>query len=259
MKRLNFDILDKNHDVTAYERHYTSSLLSTRQRRNSSPAISTSWPQPWSRDQASAYDWRNTPSELCDFHSQSQGRCWYVRTALETLSTQIGGGWSASRAKENYWTLLESEFDSGSTSHLSVYLTAWSQQLYRDDKCTKKLLLYSVCILPVNYKRIMNRHARRIYPSTHVLTTVDTELAGETFGLRRRRSVLLNTFTLLVQTGFCGCTADSGGTTGFWWCICRILWVHLGRNGWRSGCTMQKHRHTGACCGENEVTKMCIW
>ena len=121
--------------------------------------------------QASAYDWRNTPSELCDFHSQSQGRCWYVRTALETLSTQIGGEWSASRTKENYWTLLESEFDSGSTSHLFVYLTprdltAWSQQ-YRDDKCTKQL--YSVWILPLNYKRIMNRHARRIDPSTHVL------------------------------------------------------------------------------------------
>ena len=46
MKRPNFDILDENHDVTAYERHYTSSLLSTRQRRNSSPVISTSWPQP---------------------------------------------------------------------------------------------------------------------------------------------------------------------------------------------------------------------
>ena len=118
MKRPNFDILDENHDVTAYERHYTSSLLSTRQRKNSTPAISTSWPQPWSRGQASAYDWRNTPSELFDFRSQSQGRCWYVRTALETLSAQIGGEWSASRAKENYWTLLESEFDSGSTSHL---------------------------------------------------------------------------------------------------------------------------------------------
>ena len=39
MKRVNFDILDENHDVTAYERHYTSSLLSTCQRRNSSPAI----------------------------------------------------------------------------------------------------------------------------------------------------------------------------------------------------------------------------
>ena len=123
MKRLNFDILDENHDVTAYERHYTSSLLSTRQRRNSSPAISTlilaSAVITWSGiGQASAYDWRNTPSELCDFHSQSQGRCWHVRTALETLSTQIGGEWSASRAKENYWTLLESEFDSGFTSHL---------------------------------------------------------------------------------------------------------------------------------------------
>ena len=68
-------------------------------RRNSFPAISTSWPQPWSRGEASAYNWRNTPSELCDFHSQSQGRCWYFRTALETLSTQIGGEWSASHAK----------------------------------------------------------------------------------------------------------------------------------------------------------------
>ena len=46
-------------------------------------------------------------------------------------------------------------------------LTAWSQQ-YRDDKYTKQL--YSVWILPVNYKRIMNRHACRIDPSTHVLT-----------------------------------------------------------------------------------------
>ena len=139
------------------------SLLSTCQRRNSSPAISTSWPRPWSRDQASVKHPRMTggtpPPNCLTFHSQSQGRCWYVR---ETLCTQIGGEWSASRAKENYWTLLESEFDSGSTSHLSVYLTprdltAWSQQLYRDDKCTKQL--YSVWILPVNYKRIMNRHA----------------------------------------------------------------------------------------------------
>ena len=81
--------------------------------------------------QASAYDWRNTPSELCDFHSQSQGRCWYVRTALETLCTQIGGEWSASRAKENYWTLLESEFDSGSTSHLSVN---WHPGIWQHDR-----------------------------------------------------------------------------------------------------------------------------
>ena len=91
MKRLNFDILDENHDVTAYERHYTSSLLSTCQRRNSSPAISISWPQLWSRGQGSAYNWRNTPSELFDFHSQSQGVCWYFRMALQTLATQIRG------------------------------------------------------------------------------------------------------------------------------------------------------------------------
>ena len=40
-------------------------------------------------------------------------------------------------------------------------------------------------------------------------------------------------------------SVDSVGTTGFWWCICRTLLVHLGRNGWRSGCTMQKHHYTG--------------
>ena len=117
--------------------------------------------------QASAYNWRNTPSELCDFHSQSQGRCWYVRTALETLSTQIGGEWSASRAIENYWTLLNLTVDLRRIYLTPRDLTAWSQQ-YRADKCTKQL--YSVWILPVNYKRIMNRHARRIDPSTHVLT-----------------------------------------------------------------------------------------
>ena len=73
------------------------------------------------------------------------------------------GEWSASRA------LLESEFDSGSRSHLfdTRDLTAWSQQ-YRDDKCTKQL--YSVWIFPVNYKGIMNRHAHRIDQSTYVLT-----------------------------------------------------------------------------------------
>ena len=92
--------------------------------------------------------------------------CWYFRTALETLSTQIGGEWSASRAKRDYWTFWESEFDSGSTSLLRMYLTtrdltSWSQP-YRDDKCTKQL--YSVWILPVKYKRILNRHAHRIDP-----------------------------------------------------------------------------------------------
>ena len=63
------------------------SLLSTCQRRNSSPAISTSWPRPWSRDQASVRHRRMTggtpPPKLFDFHSQSQGRCWYFRTTLE--------------------------------------------------------------------------------------------------------------------------------------------------------------------------------
>ena len=168
MKRPNFDILDENHDVTAYERHYTSSLLSTRQRRNSSPVISTSWPQnviTWSGiGQAPAYDWRNTPSELFDFHSQSQGRCWYVRTALETLSTQIGGEWSASRAKENYWTLLESEFDSGSTSHLfdtpdfdSMIATISWRQMHKTINFASQL--------QTNHEQM-----RRIDPSTHVLT-----------------------------------------------------------------------------------------
>ena len=75
MKRPNFDILDANHDVTAYERHYTSSLLSTRQRRNSSPVISTSWPQPWSRGQASVRHPRMTggtppPNCLTSIHNR---------------------------------------------------------------------------------------------------------------------------------------------------------------------------------------------
>ena len=138
MKRPNFDILDENHDVTAYERHYTSSLLSTAQlasveihlRPFPHHLIMASTVITWSGiGQASAYDWRNTPSELFDFHSQSQGRCWFVRTALETLSAQIEGEWSASRAKENYWTLLESEFDSGSTSGFDSMIAtiSWRQ------------------------------------------------------------------------------------------------------------------------------------
>ena len=93
-------------------------ILLSCQRKHSSPAISTSWPQSWSPGQASAYNWRNTPSEWCDFHSQPQGMCWYFRTAVETLSTQIGGEWSASGANRDYWTFWESEFDSGSTSNV---------------------------------------------------------------------------------------------------------------------------------------------
>ena len=77
-------------------------------------------------------------------------------------------------AKRDYWTFWESEFDSGSTRmYLTTRdLTSWSQP-YRDNKCTKQL--YSVWILPVNYKWIMNRHARRIDPR------VD-KLASETHG-----------------------------------------------------------------------------
>ena len=47
-------------------------------------------------------------------------------------------------------------------------LTSWSQP-YHDDKGTKQL--YSVWILPVNYKRIMNRHARRIDPRVDKLAS----------------------------------------------------------------------------------------
>ena len=163
MKRLNFDILGENHDVTAYERHYTSSLLSTCHRRNSSPAISTSWPQPWSRGQASAYNWRNTPSELRDFHSQSQGRWWYFRTALETLSMQIGGEWSASHPKEIIgpfgvriwqWIYVEIIWQPGIWHHDRNHIVTTNAQ--------NNYILFE--ILPVNYKRIMNRHARRVDP-----------------------------------------------------------------------------------------------
>ena len=145
MKRLNFDILDENHDVTGYERCYTTSLPSTCQRRNSSQAISTSWPQPWSRGQASAYNWRNTPSEMCDFHSQSQGMCWYIRMALETLAAQIRGMMIRLLREREYWTF-------------------WT--------------LYSVWNLPVNYKLIINRHARRSDPNNHVLTANEARLAA---------------------------------------------------------------------------------
>ena len=39
----------------------------------------------------------------------------------------------------------------------------------------------------------------------------------------------------VIRTGFCGCTADFGGTTGFCWYIRRILLVHLTQNGTQSG------------------------
>ena len=141
--------------------------------------------------QASAYDWRNTPSELRDFYSQSQGRWWYVRTALETLSTQIGGEWSASLAKENYWTLLESEFDSGSTSHLfdtpgfdSMIATILWRQMHK------------TIIFCMNFARqLQTNHEQTCTQNRPKHPRVDSLLAR--LGLRRRRSVLLNPFLTL--------------------------------------------------------------
>ena len=141
--------------------------------------------------QASAYDWQNTPSELCDFYSQSQGRWWYVRTALETLSMQIGGEWSASRAKENYWTLLKSEFDSGSTSHLfdtpgfdsMIATISWRQ-------------MHKTIIFCMNFARqLQTNHEQTCTQNRPKHPRVDSLLAR--LGLRRRRSVLLNPFLTL--------------------------------------------------------------
>ena len=156
-----------NHSVCS--KKYSSAVVGGPRR---SSALFSMTPQPWSRGQTSAYNWRNTPSELYDFHSQSQGRCWYFRTALETLSTQIGGECSSLPREKRLFDLL------GVRIWQWIYvecilttrdLTSWSQP-YRDDKCTKQL--YSVWILPVNYKRIMNRHARRIDPRVDLLTTL---------------------------------------------------------------------------------------
>ena len=90
----------------------------------------------------------------------------FDRTALETLSTQSDQPPARKRIIGHFWS------QNLTVDLRRIYLTprdltVWSQQ-YRDDKCTKQL--YSVWILHVNYKRIMNRHARRIDPSTHVLT-----------------------------------------------------------------------------------------
>ena len=80
----------------------------------------------------------------------------FDRTALETLSTQIRGEWSASRAKENYWTLLESEFDSGSTSHLfdtpgfdSMIATISWRQMHK----TIVICLNFACQLQTNHEQ----------------------------------------------------------------------------------------------------------
>ena len=167
MKRLNFDILDENHDVTAYERHYTSSLLSTRQRRISYPAISTSWPQPWSRGQASVRHPRMTggtppPNCVTSIHNR-RGNAGMLERHYKHSPRRSGESDQPPARKRiigPFWS------QNLTVDIRRIYLTprdltAWSQQ-YRDDKCTKQL--YSVWIFPVNHKRIMNRHARRIDP-----------------------------------------------------------------------------------------------
>ena len=60
------------------------------------------------------------PPNFCDFHSQSQGRCCYFRTALETLSAQIYAVGESDQppVRKRILDILESEFDSGSTSNL---------------------------------------------------------------------------------------------------------------------------------------------
>ena len=170
MKRLRFRYIWRESWCNCVWKTLYLILLSTCQRKHSSPAISTSWPQPWSRGEASAYNWRNTPSELCDFHSQPQGRCWYFRRALEHSPRRsgesdqpparieiIGPFGSQNLTADLHWMYLTTRD-----------LTSWSQP-YHDDKCTKQL--YSVWILSVNYKRIMNRHARRIDPRVDELAS----------------------------------------------------------------------------------------
>ena len=140
--------------------------------------------------QASVYDWRNTPYELCDFHSQSQGRCWYVRTSLETLSTQIGGEWSASRAKKNHWTLLESEFDSEFTSHLfdtpgfegMIATISW-QQMHK----TIIFCLNFVPQLQPNHEQTCTQNRSKQYPRfsmRSVLTPQAIETVSKIGGLQ---------------------------------------------------------------------------
>ena len=100
MKRPNFDILDENHDITAYERHYTSSLLSTCKRRNSSPAISSA-----------VITWSGIRVELEEhplrilwlpFTIAGKVLLFYNGTRNTLRADLCGGGeWSASRAKEN--------------------------------------------------------------------------------------------------------------------------------------------------------------
>ena len=158
-----------------YERHYTSYLLSTCHRRNSSPAISTS-----SHDHGLSHDHLvrhprttgRTPPPNCvtSIHNR-RGGVGILEWHKKHSPRRYGGEWSASQAKETIWS------QNLTVDLRRIYLTtrdlaSWSQP-YHDDKCTKQLI--SVWILPVNYKRIMNRHARIIDPSTHSLLANPSE------------------------------------------------------------------------------------
>ena len=146
--------------------------------------------------QASAYDWRNTPSELCDFHSQSQGRCWYVRTALETLHADRGRVISLPRERElldpfgvRIWQWIYvafiSLFDTPGVDSMIATIISWRQ-------------MHKAIIFCLNFARqLQTNHEQTCTQNRPKHPRVDTELAGETRlapgGLRRRRSVLLNT------------------------------------------------------------------
>ena len=117
MKRLNFNILDENQDVTAYERHYTSSLLSTYQRRNSSPPFPH---HGLSRNHVVRHP-RTTggtphPNCVTSIHNR-RGGTGILERQKNTLHADTGES-DQPPARKRILDLLESEFDSGSTSNL---------------------------------------------------------------------------------------------------------------------------------------------
>ena len=113
-------------------------------------------------------------------------------TALEMLSTQIGGEWSASRAKENYWTLLESEFDSGSIYVAFIWHPGFDSMI----ATISWRQMHKTIIFCLNFSRQLQRnHEQTCTQNRPKHLRVDSKLAR--LGLRRRRSVLLNTFLTL--------------------------------------------------------------
>ena len=200
MKRLNFDILDKNHDVTAYERHYTSSLLSTRQRRNSSPAISTSWPQPWSRDQASVRHPRMTggtppPNCVTSIHNRRVDAGMLERHLKH--SPRRSGESDQPPARKR---IIGPFWSQNLTVDLHrIYQFIWHPRIWQHDRNNYIVTTNAQKIIfCLNFARqLQTNHEQTCTQNLPKHPRVDTELAGETLGLRRRRSVLLNTFLTL--------------------------------------------------------------